>query len=100
MSQPELIRELQATRPVAPAELRERVRLVAARVSPPRRRVVTWRRALVVAVPVAAAVAAGVLVSRPSHQSAQPPAPLVEHAATDVAGAPAKARALAPLQVP
>jgi hypothetical protein len=102
MSQPELFRELRAARPVAPVELRERVRLVAAQASPPGRRAVTRRRALVVALPVAAAVAvaAGVIVSRPAHHSAQPPTPLVEHAATDVAGASAKSRALVPAQVP
>jgi Domain of unknown function (DUF4349) len=72
MSQLDLARTLHAARPVAPSELRERVRLVAARATPPRRQLVTWRRALVVAVPVAAAIAAGVLVSRPSHHVTQP----------------------------
>jgi len=68
MSQLDLARTLREARPVAPSELRERVRLVAAQASPPRRRLVTWRRALVVAVPVAAAIAAGVLATRPTHQ--------------------------------
>jgi hypothetical protein len=72
MSQPELARLLRDARPVAPPELRERVRLVAAQAAPPRRRAVTWRRALVAAVPVAAAIAAGVIATRPAHHEAQP----------------------------
>src|SRR5437773_1507443 len=61
MSQPDLAGMLREARPVAPPELRERVRLVAAQATPPRRQLVTWRRVLLVAVPVAIAVAAGVL---------------------------------------
>jgi hypothetical protein len=68
MSQPDLARALRELRPVAPPELRERVRLVAAQAAPPRRHFVTWRRALVVAVPLAAAIAAGVIATRPSPQ--------------------------------
>src|SRR6266436_6353509 len=67
MSQPDLARTLRAARPVAPAELRKRVRLVAAQASTPRRQLVTWRRALVAVVVVGAAVAAGVIATRPSH---------------------------------
>ena len=67
MSQPDLARTLREARPVAPAELRERVRLVAAQASTPRRQLVTWRRALVAFVVVGAAVAAGVIATRPSH---------------------------------
>ncbi len=67
MSQPDLARTLRAARPVAPAELRERVRLIAAQASPPRRQLVTWRRALVFAVVVGAAIAAGVIATRPAH---------------------------------
>ena len=70
MSQPDLARVLRDARPVAPPELRERVRLVAAKATPPRRRLVTWRRAVLVAVPVAIAVVAGVLATRPTHQQA------------------------------
>ena len=70
MSQPDLARVLRDARPVAPPELRERVRLVAARATPPRRRLVTGRRAVLVAVPVAIAVVAGVLATRPTHQQA------------------------------
>ena len=69
MSQPDFIRELRGARPSAPAELRERVRLVAAQASPPPRRLVTWRRAALVLVPaVAAAIAAAVFLPGGSHQ--------------------------------
>jgi hypothetical protein len=70
MSRPDLARTLREARPVAPAELRERVRLVAAEASPPRRQLVTWRRALVLVVVVGTAVAAGVIATRPSHHAA------------------------------
>jgi hypothetical protein len=69
MSQPDLARTLREARPVAPAELRERVRLIAAQASPPRRQLVTWRRSLVLAVVVGAAVAAGVIATRPSQRT-------------------------------
>jgi hypothetical protein len=65
MSQRDLVAELRAARVEAPPEGRERVRLTAAVAPAPRRRV-TWRRALVVAVPIAAAVAAAVVFTRPS----------------------------------
>ena len=68
MLQPELARTLREARPVAPAELRERVRLVAAQASTPRRQLVTWRRALVVAAVAGAAIAAGVIATRPTEQ--------------------------------
>jgi hypothetical protein len=71
MSQPDLARTLREARPVAPTELRERVRLVAAQASPQRRQVVTWRRALVFAVVVGAAIAAGVIATRPAHHPRQ-----------------------------
>src|SRR6476661_3762376 len=73
MSQPDLAGALRAARPVAPPELRERVRLVAAEAKPPRRPRVTWRNALLVAVPVAIAVVAGVLATRPGQHQARPP---------------------------
>ena len=91
MSQRDLARPLRDARPAAPPELRERVRLVAAQATPPRRHVVTWRRALAVAVPVAAAAAAAVVVTWPTHN---PPrqralAPLqVQHGATAAASPP------------
>jgi hypothetical protein len=70
MSQPELIAVLRQARPVAPRELRERVRLIAAEAAVPPRRRITWRRAAVVLVPVAAAiVAAVVLLPRADHSS-------------------------------
>src|SRR5258708_39177756 len=69
MSQPDLARALRDARPVAPAELRDRVRLVAAQASTPRRQLVTWRRALVVAVVLGAAVAAGLIATRPSQHT-------------------------------
>jgi Domain of unknown function (DUF4349) len=68
MSQRDLVAELRAAHLTAPPELRERVRLVAAEGRPAPRRI-TWRRALAVAVPVAAAVAATVVFTRPSHQN-------------------------------
>ena len=68
MSQRDVIAELQLAQVEAPPELRARVRLIAL-ASEPRRRRVTWRRALVVALPVAAAVAAAAVVAtRPSHE--------------------------------
>ena len=104
MSQPDLARVLRDARPVAPPELRERVRLVAAKATPPRRRLVTWRRAVLVAVPVAIAVVAGVLATRPSHHG--PGGPLateplqVQRSASVGAAAHSKDRALAPVAVP
>jgi hypothetical protein len=66
MSQRDLVAELRAARTVAPPEVRERVRLVAASAPPPARRFAR-RRALVMAVPVAAALAAAIVFARPSH---------------------------------
>lgn len=65
MSQRDLAAELRGARITAPSELHERVRMIAAADTTPTRRF-TWRRALVVALPVAAAVAAAVVFSRPS----------------------------------
>jgi hypothetical protein len=68
MPQRDLAAELRSARTPAPAELRERVRLIAAAGPSRRPRLprVTWRRALAVAVPVAAAVAAAtVALTRP-----------------------------------
>lgn len=80
MSQRDLTAELRLSRVVAPADLRARVRAIAANAqvaTTPRRRV-TWRRALVVALPVAAAVAAAIVVTRPAHNTAAPvPQPTV-----------------------
>jgi hypothetical protein len=60
MTSPDLIRELQATRPQAPAGLRERVRELGARESSKRSRLrppITLRRPSLVALPLAAALA-------------------------------------------
>lgn len=69
MSQRDLAAELRGARITAPSELRERVRLIAAADTTPTRRF-TWRRALLVALPVAAAIAATVVFTRPSNNHA------------------------------
>jgi hypothetical protein len=66
MSQRDLTAELRGARIAAPAELRERVRVIAAADTTPTPRF-TWRRALVVALPVAAAIAASIVFTRPDH---------------------------------
>ena len=71
MSQRDLVAELRAARIAAPPEVRERVRLIA-RESAPQRRTFTWRRALVVALPAAAAIAAAVVYTRPSGHANRP----------------------------
>lgn len=84
MSQPDLLTELRAARPVAPAELREHVRRIAAGAAAERRRRLTWRRALLIAVPVAAAIAgAALLVPGNSHRASAPA--VVHRAATPLA---------------
>jgi hypothetical protein len=74
MSQRDLTAELRAARITAPDEVRERVRSIAATDSTPTHRFtlrgitphsITLRRALVVALPVAAAVAATIVFTRP-----------------------------------
>jgi Domain of unknown function (DUF4349) len=70
MSQRDLVAELRAARIEAPSEVRARVRLIAAAdTTPAHRRTFTWRRALVVALPVAAAVAATIVYTRPAHHA-------------------------------
>lgn len=67
MSQRDVVAELRTARVQAPAELRERVRLIAVQGTPPPRR---FRRRLAVAVvvPLAAALAGGLfLATRPTH---------------------------------
>ena len=71
MSQRDLVAELRGARLAAPPELREHVRLIAAG-SGERVTRFTWRRALVIAVPLAAALAAAVVITRPSHRTAVP----------------------------
>ena len=76
MSQRDLVAELRGARIAAPAHVRADVRQIVAGASTPPRRF-TWRRALVLAVPAVAVVAAAVLITRPSSdQSATPPAPV------------------------
>jgi hypothetical protein len=90
MSQRDLVAELRAAHVEAPPEVRERVRLVAAGAPAPPRRF-TWRRSLVVLVPVAAAIAATIVFTRPAeHQETalefgRPPVTLAPNvgAATD-----------------
>ena len=92
MSQRDLTAELRATRITAPAEVRERVRLIAAADTVPNRRF-TWRRALVVALPVAAAVAAIVVVTRPAsdHSTELRAQPRIVRGAVDQATQPGAA---------
>lgn len=88
MSQPDLFDRLRDARPTAPRKLRERVRLIAAAAPAVPRRRVTWRRSLVVLVPVAAAIVAGVVfLPRATKQATPTPVPLTPRAS--VAGAPA-----------
>lgn len=68
MSQRDLVAELRTAHLTAPPELRERVRLIVAEQRQAPRRV-TWRKALVVAVPVAAALAATFVFTRPAHHN-------------------------------
>jgi len=103
MSQRDLTAELRAGRIAAPAEVRERVRAIAAQASSPRR-VFTWRRALVVALPAAAAIAAALVVTRPAEHHAAATETLVAQSAIRKA-APATvhgaaADSLAPLSTP
>jgi len=76
MSQRDVLAELRASRVSAPLELRERVRLLAIAGNPPPRKLVTWRRSVALLVPVAAAVAATVVLTRPTHH---PQALQVQH---------------------
>jgi hypothetical protein len=76
--QPDLLTQLREARPMAPAELREHVRRIAAGAAPAPRRLLTWRRALVLALPVAAAAAGAAIViqgdgSRSTTPTAQAP---------------------------
>jgi hypothetical protein len=82
MSQPELERTLRPIRPVAPPELRERVRMLAAQPLPARG-LDRWRRPLALAIPLAAALAAALVAvlardhgSRPESSPAAKSSPL------------------------
>jgi hypothetical protein len=108
MSQPELERTLRAIRPVAPPELRERVRMLAAQPLPARR-LDRWRRPLALAIPLAAALAAVLVAvlardhgSRPESSPGAKSAPLRASRATvpkvaDQAGTAAPERAVVAL---
>jgi hypothetical protein len=87
MSQPELVARLRAARPVAPPELRERVRMLAAEAAVPPRRLITWRRAAVVLVPVAAAIAAAVVLLPRGGTESSATAPPVERAVSEAPAA-------------
>jgi len=58
----ELLTQLRESRPLAPAELRDHVRRIAESTAAPPRHGIRWRRALLVAVPVAAAVAGAAIL--------------------------------------
>jgi hypothetical protein len=109
MSQRDLVAELRAVRVSAPAQVRERVRLIAANAEPTPPRRFLRRRSLVLLVPVAAALAGAIVLTRPSSQphraelafgstvergAAQATAPSVVH------GAAAVPKALAPAPSP
>src|SRR5579871_1150833 len=87
MSQRDLVAELRAAHVVAPPEVRQRVRLIAA-AAPAARGRLTWRRAFVVLVPVAAAVAAGIALGWPSPRHESAGVMQVDHGAVAKALAP------------
>jgi hypothetical protein len=87
MSQRDVTAELRGARITAPSELRERVRLIAAADTTPTRRL-TWRRALVVALPVAAAIAASIVFTRPSDHAATHTPAILQSARGSVHGEP------------
>jgi len=86
----DLLTQLREALPMAPSELRRHIRQIAQEAAPSPRRRVTWRRALVVAVPVAAAVAgAAILFPGGKSQTVSAPPP-------ELAAAPPAHGALAP----
>jgi len=85
----ELLTRLRESRPVAPVELREHVRRIAEAAAPARQRRLTWRRGLVLALPVAAAVT-GAAIFFPGGRSESLPAPPPE-LATQAPSAPSNA---------
>jgi hypothetical protein len=94
MSQRDLVAELRAVQTTAPAELRERVRLIAAGAEPAPPRRFLRRRSLVLLVPIAAAIAGAVVLTNrggnPGQQElslARPPARAIVHGAATVPNA-------------
>ncbi len=106
MSQRDLVAELRAARMTAPAEVRERVRLIAANAEPTPPRRFLRRRSLVLLVPLAAALAGAIVLTRPSghpHQAGVALGSRVEHAAAlppDAAATGAIPKAYAPAPSP
>lgn len=102
MSQRDLVAELRAAHVGAPPEVRERIRLIAAGAPAPPRRI-TWRRALVVAVPLAAAIAATIVVTRPTPTHDRAALDVVRNQPATIApnvGATAQARSAKAFAVP
>lgn len=88
MSQRDLVAELRTAHVAAPPELRRRVQAIAAADTSSTRRAFAWRRALVVLVPVAAAVAATVVFTRPADHAAAPTVRAAFDSATQLKAAP------------
>jgi hypothetical protein len=101
MSQRDLVAELRAAHVEAPPEVRERVRLIAAAAPAPPRRI-TWRRSLVVLVPVAAAIAATLVFTRPAKHQQTALSGEIMHTPARIApnAGAATDRAATPLAVP
>lgn len=102
MSQPDLVAQLSGVRPVAPAELRERVRTIAAGAAPRPGRL-TWRRAVPVAIALAAATVAAVTLipGGANRQTAPRPLPVEDiTAASGIAKAPSIASGSASSHLP
>jgi Domain of unknown function (DUF4349) len=97
--QHDLIAELREARPVAPVELREHVLRIAASAAPARPRI-TWRRALAVGIPVAAALAAAAVLLPSSGRRTATPQPTPERAKAQAHGSvPSLSPAVAPSAV-
>jgi hypothetical protein len=69
MSQRDLVAELRGVQLAAPVQLRERVRMIAAAAEPARERRFLRRRSLVLLVPVAAALAGAIVLTRPGNHN-------------------------------
>lgn len=102
MSQRDVVAELRAARIVTPREVRARIRMIAADAPGRERRQFAWRRTLVLAVPVAAAIAAAVVLTRPAshHVAARTTPAVAQGAATFSAHARGALEKAAPLAVP